>query len=72
MRFLSRLVTSAVICVVQQIPDEEEKSDSGEDDKEIACSPVPMTAERRRSLWYASHYTTDERKVRLKWEGSLH
>ncbi|RMC15580.1 hypothetical protein DUI87_07781 [Hirundo rustica rustica] len=24
-----------------------------------------MTAERRRSLWYASHYTTDERKVLL-------
>uniref|UniRef100_A0A8C4UAY4 Piezo type mechanosensitive ion channel component 2 n=1 Tax=Falco tinnunculus TaxID=100819 RepID=A0A8C4UAY4_FALTI len=33
------------------------------DDKEIACSPIPMTAERRRSLWYASHYTTDERKL---------
>uniref|UniRef100_A0A8C8EDK5 Piezo type mechanosensitive ion channel component 2 n=1 Tax=Otus sunia TaxID=257818 RepID=A0A8C8EDK5_9STRI len=39
------------------------KSVSGEDDKEIACSPIPMTAERRRSLWYASHYTTDERKL---------
>uniref|UniRef100_A0A8C3CSN9 Piezo type mechanosensitive ion channel component 2 n=1 Tax=Cairina moschata TaxID=8855 RepID=A0A8C3CSN9_CAIMO len=39
------------------------KSDSREDDKEIACSPIPMTAERRRSLWYASHYTTDERKL---------
>uniref|UniRef100_A0A8C4JWP7 Piezo type mechanosensitive ion channel component 2 n=1 Tax=Dromaius novaehollandiae TaxID=8790 RepID=A0A8C4JWP7_DRONO len=39
------------------------KSSSREDDKEIACSPVPMTAERRRSLWYASHYTTDERKL---------
>uniref|UniRef100_A0A8C5JSW3 Piezo type mechanosensitive ion channel component 2 n=1 Tax=Junco hyemalis TaxID=40217 RepID=A0A8C5JSW3_JUNHY len=33
------------------------------DDKEIPCSPTPMTAERRRSLWYASHYTTDERKL---------
>ncbi|KAK2542745.1 Piezo2 [Columba guinea] len=42
---------------------EEEKSVSREDDKEIACSPIPMTAERRRSLWYASHYTTDERKL---------
>uniref|UniRef100_A0A663EX02 Piezo type mechanosensitive ion channel component 2 n=1 Tax=Aquila chrysaetos chrysaetos TaxID=223781 RepID=A0A663EX02_AQUCH len=39
------------------------RSVSREDDKEIACSPVPMTAERRRSLWYASHYTTDERKL---------
>ncbi|XP_056339320.1 piezo-type mechanosensitive ion channel component 2 [Oenanthe melanoleuca] len=45
-----------------QTPDEE-KSVSREDDKEIPCSPIPMTAERRRSLWYASHYTTDERKL---------
>ncbi|KAM7070542.1 piezo-type mechanosensitive ion channel component 2 isoform 5-T5 [Acridotheres tristis] len=45
-----------------QTPDEE-KSVSREDDKEVPCSPVPMTAERRRSLWYASHYTTDERKL---------
>uniref|UniRef100_A0A8C3DA57 Piezo type mechanosensitive ion channel component 2 n=1 Tax=Corvus moneduloides TaxID=1196302 RepID=A0A8C3DA57_CORMO len=29
----------------------------------VPCSPIPMTAERRRSLWYASHYTTDERKL---------
>ncbi|XP_037236097.1 piezo-type mechanosensitive ion channel component 2 isoform X5 [Falco rusticolus] len=50
--------------IVRQMPDEE-KSVSREDDKEIACSPIPMTAERRRSLWYASHYTTDERKVLL-------
>ncbi|XP_057224911.1 piezo-type mechanosensitive ion channel component 2 isoform X1 [Malurus melanocephalus] len=45
-----------------QEPDEE-KSVIREDDKEIPCSPIPMTAERRRSLWYASHYTTDERKL---------
>ncbi|XP_015474633.1 piezo-type mechanosensitive ion channel component 2 isoform X1 [Parus major] len=45
-----------------QTPDEE-KSVSREDDKEAPCSPIPMTAERRRSLWYASHYTTDERKL---------
>ncbi|KAJ7414044.1 piezo type mechanosensitive ion channel component 2 [Willisornis vidua] len=49
---------------IVRMPDEE-KSVSREDDKEIPCSPVPMTAERRRSLWYASHYTTDERKVLL-------
>ncbi|KAM3678929.1 piezo-type mechanosensitive ion channel component 2 [Ammospiza maritima maritima] len=48
--------------IERQTPDEE-KSVSREDDKEIPCSPVPMTAERRRSLWYASHYTTDERKL---------
>ncbi|XP_059713972.1 piezo-type mechanosensitive ion channel component 2 isoform X3 [Haemorhous mexicanus] len=49
---------------IERTPDEE-KSVSREDDKEIPCSPIPMTAERRRSLWYASHYTTDERKVLL-------
>ncbi|XP_064289546.1 piezo-type mechanosensitive ion channel component 2 isoform X6 [Passer domesticus] len=48
--------------IERQTPDEE-KSVSREDDKEIPCSPIPMTAERRRSLWYASHYTTDERKL---------
>ncbi|XP_064561905.1 piezo-type mechanosensitive ion channel component 2 isoform X3 [Zonotrichia leucophrys gambelii] len=50
--------------IERQTPDEE-KSVSREDDKEVPCSPIPMTAERRRSLWYASHYTTDERKVLL-------
>ncbi|KGL75644.1 Piezo-type mechanosensitive ion channel component 2, partial [Tinamus guttatus] len=39
------------------------KSGGREEDKEVDCSPIPMTAERRRSLWYASHYTTDERKL---------
>ncbi|XP_018764257.1 piezo-type mechanosensitive ion channel component 2 isoform X1 [Serinus canaria] len=48
--------------IERQTPDEE-NSVSREDDKEIPCSPIPMTAERRRSLWYASHYTTDERKL---------
>nr|XP_026649037.1 piezo-type mechanosensitive ion channel component 2 isoform X3 [Zonotrichia albicollis] len=48
--------------IERQTPDEE-KSVSREDDKEVPCSPIPMTAERRRSLWYASHYTTDERKL---------
>ncbi|KAB1258270.1 Piezo-type mechanosensitive ion channel component 2 [Camelus dromedarius] len=28
----------------------------------LACSPGPVTAERRRSLWYAARYPTDERK----------
>uniref|UniRef100_A0A8C0D4T1 Piezo type mechanosensitive ion channel component 2 n=1 Tax=Balaenoptera musculus TaxID=9771 RepID=A0A8C0D4T1_BALMU len=34
-----------------------------EEDRALACSPVPITAERRRSLWYATHYPTDERKL---------
>ncbi|XP_041422292.1 piezo-type mechanosensitive ion channel component 2 isoform X2 [Xenopus laevis] len=37
----------------------------GEEEKEEDCSPAPLTAERRRSLWYSSHYTTDERQVLL-------
>ncbi|KYO35306.1 hypothetical protein Y1Q_0007900 [Alligator mississippiensis] len=43
--------------------DDEEKSDNREEDKEPACSSAPMEAKRRRSLWYASHYPTDERKL---------
>ncbi|KAM8782334.1 piezo-type mechanosensitive ion channel component 2 isoform 2-T2 [Rhynchonycteris naso] len=34
-----------------------------EEDRALACSPIQMTAERRRSLWYATHYPTDERKL---------
>ncbi|XP_061025116.1 piezo-type mechanosensitive ion channel component 2 [Eubalaena glacialis] len=34
-----------------------------EEDRALACSPVPITAERRRSLWYATHYPTDEKKL---------
>ncbi|XP_054527852.2 piezo-type mechanosensitive ion channel component 2 isoform X2 [Pan troglodytes] len=34
-----------------------------EEDKALACSPIQITAERRRSLWYATHYPTDERKL---------
>ncbi|XP_032149290.1 piezo-type mechanosensitive ion channel component 2 isoform X2 [Sapajus apella] len=33
-----------------------------EEDRVLACSPIQITAERRRSLWYATHYPTDERK----------
>ncbi|XP_030666631.1 piezo-type mechanosensitive ion channel component 2 isoform X2 [Nomascus leucogenys] len=34
-----------------------------EEDKALACSPIQITAERRRSLWYATHYPTNERKL---------
>uniref|UniRef100_A0A8D0HHP2 Piezo type mechanosensitive ion channel component 2 n=1 Tax=Sphenodon punctatus TaxID=8508 RepID=A0A8D0HHP2_SPHPU len=44
-----------------QMPDEEKSSR----EEESAFSPAPMAAERRRSLWYAHHYTTDERNVLL-------
>ncbi|KAK1337611.1 hypothetical protein QTO34_002244 [Cnephaeus nilssonii] len=32
------------------------------EERALACSPIQITAERRRSLWYATHYPTDERK----------
>uniref|UniRef100_A0A8C3R868 Piezo type mechanosensitive ion channel component 2 n=1 Tax=Cyanoderma ruficeps TaxID=181631 RepID=A0A8C3R868_9PASS len=57
------LATLIRLWLQEPITSDEEKSVSREDDKEIPCSPIPMTAERRRSLWYASHYTTDERKL---------
>ncbi|XP_062933243.1 piezo-type mechanosensitive ion channel component 2 isoform X2 [Cynocephalus volans] len=34
-----------------------------EEDRALACSPIQMMAQRRRSLWYATHYPTDERKL---------
>ncbi|XP_012891297.1 PREDICTED: piezo-type mechanosensitive ion channel component 2 isoform X1 [Dipodomys ordii] len=34
-----------------------------EEDQALACSSNQNTAERRRSLWYAAHYPTDERKL---------
>ncbi|XP_025786964.1 piezo-type mechanosensitive ion channel component 2 [Puma concolor] len=34
-----------------------------EEDRTLACSPIQITAERRRSLWYATQYPTDERKL---------
>ncbi|XP_006897074.1 PREDICTED: piezo-type mechanosensitive ion channel component 2-like [Elephantulus edwardii] len=34
-----------------------------EEDSTLVCSPIQITAERRRSLWYATHYPTDERKL---------
>ncbi|XP_014108901.1 PREDICTED: piezo-type mechanosensitive ion channel component 2 [Pseudopodoces humilis] len=57
------LATLIRLWLQEPITPDEEKSVSREDDKEAPCSPIPMTAERRRSLWYASHYTTDERKL---------
>ncbi|XP_069709861.1 piezo-type mechanosensitive ion channel component 2 isoform X4 [Phaenicophaeus curvirostris] len=57
------LATLIRLWLQEPIMPDEEKSVSREDDKEIACSPIPLTAERRRSLWYASHYTTDEKKL---------
>ncbi|XP_006868752.1 PREDICTED: piezo-type mechanosensitive ion channel component 2 [Chrysochloris asiatica] len=34
-----------------------------DEDRTLACSPIQITAERRRSLWYAAHYPTDERNL---------
>ncbi|XP_072008358.1 piezo-type mechanosensitive ion channel component 2 isoform X9 [Engystomops pustulosus] len=41
----------------------EENKENEEGEIEGDCSPPPLTAERRRSLWYASQYPTDERKL---------
>ena len=42
-----------------QVQDEMAKEDEGT----LDCSATQNTAERRRSLWYATQYPTDERKV---------
>lgn len=54
-------------CSVSQVQDESTK----EEDGVPACRPIRFRAERRRSLWYATHYPTEERKVRHK-ERNLH
>ncbi|XP_044149386.1 piezo-type mechanosensitive ion channel component 2 isoform X4 [Bufo gargarizans] len=41
----------------------EENKENEEGEIEGDCSPPALTAERRRSLWYATHYPTDERKL---------
>ncbi|XP_075386107.1 piezo-type mechanosensitive ion channel component 2 [Tenrec ecaudatus] len=51
---------ATLIRIWLQEPLEEETM---EEDETLACSPVQITAERRRSLWYATHYPTDERKL---------
>ncbi|XP_015975334.2 piezo-type mechanosensitive ion channel component 2 isoform X9 [Rousettus aegyptiacus] len=39
------------------------QDEAKEEDRALACGPVRLMAKRRRSLWYASHYPTDERKL---------
>ncbi|XP_040288144.1 piezo-type mechanosensitive ion channel component 2 isoform X2 [Bufo bufo] len=41
----------------------EENKENEEGEIEGDCSPPALTAERRRSLWYATQYPTDERKL---------
>ncbi|XP_072267553.1 piezo-type mechanosensitive ion channel component 2 isoform X2 [Pyxicephalus adspersus] len=43
----------------------EDNKEDEEGEKEGEYSPAPLTAERRRSLWYGTQYPTDERKVLL-------
>uniref|UniRef100_A0A7M4EQK6 Piezo type mechanosensitive ion channel component 2 n=1 Tax=Crocodylus porosus TaxID=8502 RepID=A0A7M4EQK6_CROPO len=57
------LATLIRLWLQEPVTDDEGKSDNREEDKEPACSSAPMEAKRRRSLWYASHYPTDERKL---------
>ena len=51
---------------VSQVQEERTK-----EDRALACSPAPIPAERRRSLWYATHCPTDERKVSRQDRGCL-
>jgi hypothetical protein len=53
---------------VFQVQDEKTK----EEDTALACDSSQKTAERRRSLWYAAHYPTDERKVRWGKESAFY
>ncbi|XP_066435636.1 piezo-type mechanosensitive ion channel component 2 isoform X4 [Eleutherodactylus coqui] len=41
--------------------DQNKENEEGE--REGDCSSPPLTAERRRSLWYSTQYPTDERKL---------
>ncbi|ELV12757.1 Protein PIEZO2 [Tupaia chinensis] len=53
------LATLIRIWLQEPLVQEERTKD---EDRALACSPIQITAERRRSLWYATHYPTDERK----------
>lgn len=39
------------------------QEETKEEERTLACSPIQISADRRRSLWYATHYPTDERKL---------
>lgn len=67
LRDLLRMQGCPVGYSVSQVQEEKTK----EEDRALACSPAPITAERRRSLWYATHYPTDERKVSRQDRGYL-
>ena len=67
LRDLLRMQGCPVGYSVSQVQEEKTK----EEDRALACSPAPITAERRRSLWYATHYPTDERKVSRQDRGCL-
>ncbi|XP_027622331.1 piezo-type mechanosensitive ion channel component 2 isoform X2 [Tupaia chinensis] len=54
------LATLIRIWLQEPLVQEERTKD---EDRALACSPIQITAERRRSLWYATHYPTDERKL---------
>ncbi|XP_069469470.1 piezo-type mechanosensitive ion channel component 2 isoform X2 [Ambystoma mexicanum] len=57
------LATLIRLWLQEPVTVDEDKDGDEEDEKEEDCSSPPWTAERRRSLWYSSHYTTDERKL---------
>ncbi|XP_043923294.1 piezo-type mechanosensitive ion channel component 2 [Protopterus annectens] len=69
---LIRLWLQEPVIVAHADEDEEEVTSKGEEEKEIVNNPAPVTAERRRSLWYAAHYATDERKLLSMTQDEYH
>ncbi|XP_053322004.1 piezo-type mechanosensitive ion channel component 2 [Spea bombifrons] len=57
------LATLIRLWLQEPVINNEENEENEEEEKEDDYNSRPMTAERRRSLWYESHYTTDERKL---------
>ncbi|XP_072854902.2 piezo-type mechanosensitive ion channel component 2 isoform X3 [Pogona vitticeps] len=53
--------------IEQSVPNDD-KSGNREDDTDVG--QIEMTAERRRSLWYASHYTTEGKVLCLTVNGT--
>nr|XP_033789985.1 piezo-type mechanosensitive ion channel component 2 isoform X2 [Geotrypetes seraphini] len=57
------LATLIRLWLQDPVVDDDDDDNCDKDDGEDACSPLPLTVDRRRSVWFSSHYTTDERKL---------
>ncbi|CAI9181298.1 unnamed protein product [Rangifer tarandus platyrhynchus] len=43
---------------------------TNKEDRALACSPAPLTAERRRSLWYMTHYPMERKGLLVTLNGN--